>query len=356
MTESALLRVRSVSVTFTAAGRVVHAVRDCSLSLQPGEVLALVGESGSGKSTLGRVIAGIVTPTHGTVEFRSRDLQRVPRGEQRALRCRIQMVFQDPDASLNPMHTVNAILTEPLIVRGFGDRPAIRRRVDELLALVQLDAALLDRRPRRLSGGQKQRVAIARALAMEPEVLIADEALASLDVSTGAAIAALFRDLLKRLSIAMLFISHDLASVRQLATRVAVMFGGEIVEQGSSAAVLDAPAHPYTRLLVAATPDPARRSLDLQLVDEIDQLTVLPEMPGACRYRTRCVQRAAVCMRAPPLASLAPGADHLVRCHLSGAAALECVADSQPGPLPEGEGMLSFDPSLTDHRADRRSP
>lgn len=320
MMQSALIEVRSVSVTFTAADRVVHAVRDCSLSLQPGEVLALVGESGSGKSTLARVIAGIVTPTRGTVEFRSHDLQRVARREQRALRRRIQMVFQDPDASLNPMHRVGAILAEPLIVRNYGDRATIERRVDELLALVQLDATLLEKRPRQLSSGQKQRVAIARSLAMEPEVLIADEALASLDVLTAAAIAALFRDLLQRLGIAMLFISHDLATVRQLATRVAVMFGGEIAEQGPCAAVLDSPSHPYTRLLVAATPHPARRSLDLQLVDDIDRLAVLPQMPGACHYRTHCVQRAAVCTRGPALAPIALEADHLARCHLSGAA------------------------------------
>jgi oligopeptide transport system ATP-binding protein len=314
MTEPALLEVRDVSVTFATEGRVVHAARNCSLSLRQGEVLALVGESGSGKSTLARVIAGIVTPSQGTVEFASQDLQRLPRREQRALRRRIQMVFQDPDASLNPMHKISAILAEPLIVRGYGDRAAIERRVHELLALVQLDPALLGKRPRHLSGGQKQRVAIARALAMEPDVLIADEALAALDVSTGAAIAALFRDLLQRLRIAMLFISHDLATVRRLATRVAVMYAGEIVEQGPCS-VLDSAAHPYTRLLVAATPDPSRRTLDFELVEAIDSLPVLPEAAGVCQYRSRCVQRADVCTSAPPLAPVT--ADHFSRCHFS---------------------------------------
>jgi peptide/nickel transport system ATP-binding protein len=270
MRDPALLDVRHVSVTFANGGRVVHAARDCSLSLRAGEVLGLVGESGSGKSTLARVIAGIVPPTRGTVEFHSHDLARVPRAERRALRRRIQMVFQDPDASLNPMHRIRTILTEPLVVRGYGDRAAIELRVQELLALVQLDTELLDKRPRHLSGGQKQRVAIARALAMEPEVLIADEALASLDVSTGAAIAALFRDLRQRLGIAMLFISHDLTTVRRLATRVAVMYAGEIVEEGPCT-MLDSPAHPYTRLLVAAILDPKRRGLDLKLVDDMDQ-------------------------------------------------------------------------------------
>lgn len=322
MSERALLEMRDISVTFNTGERVVHAVRNCSLELRQGEVLALVGESGSGKSTLARVIAGIVAPTSGSLWFRSCELQRAPRREQRALRRRIQMIFQDPDASLNPMHRIESIVAEPLIVRGYGTREAIRRRVEELLMLVQLDTALLDKRPRQLSGGQKQRVAIARALAMEPEVLIADEALASLDVSTGAAIDALFRDLLQRLGIAMLFISHDLATVRGLANRVAVMYGGEIVEQGACGDVLDFPAHPYTRLLVAATPDSTRRSLDLQLVDDIDRLATLAETPGACRYRTRCVQRADRCADSPELGSVAHAADHLARCHFRDAVAV----------------------------------
>lgn len=270
MTDPALLELRQVSVTFANGGRVVHAARNCSLSLRAGEVLGLVGESGSGKSTLARVIAGIVPPTRGTVEFHSHDLARVTRAERRALRRRIQMVFQDPDASLNPLHRVRTILAEPLVVRGCRDPATIARRVRELLTLVHLDEELLDKRPRRLSGGQKQRVAIARALAMEPEVLIADEALASVDVSTGAAIASLFRDLQQRLGIAILFISHDLTAVRRLATRIAVMYAGEIVEEGPCT-MLDAPAHPYTRLLVAAILDPKRRGLDLALVDDMER-------------------------------------------------------------------------------------
>lgn len=322
MSEAALLEIRNVCVTFETSGRVVHAARNCSLQLRQSEVLALVGESGSGKSTLARVIAGIIAPSSGSIWFRSRELTRVPRQEQRTLRRRIQMVFQDPDASLNPMHRIGSIVAEPLIVRGYGTRAEIQRRVEELLTLVQLDTALLDKRPRQLSGGQKQRVAIARALAMEPEVLIADEALASLDVSTGAAIGTLFRDLLQRLGIAMLFISHDLATVRGLATRVAVMFGGEIVEQGACGEVLDSPAHPYTRLLVAATPDPTHRSLDLQLVDDIDRLAVLPEMPGACHYRVRCVQRAEVCGVGPELAPVTHAADHWARCHFRDAVSI----------------------------------
>ena len=266
-----VLEVRNLSVTFVTHGRVVQAVNRCSLQLHRGEVLALVGESAAGKSTLARVVAGIVAPSQGNVLLHSHDLQRVSGAQGRALRQRIQMVFQDPDASLNPSHRVGAILAEPLIVRAYGDRASIQRRVEELLGLVRLDASLLGKRPRELSGGQKQRVAIARALAMDPEVLIADEPLTSLDASTAESIAELFRDLQSRLGIAMLFISHDLAIVRRLATRVAVMFRGEIVESGPGT-LLDEPTHAYTRLLVAAAPTSNHRPVDLRLADVADSL------------------------------------------------------------------------------------
>lgn len=315
MSDEPLLEVRGLSVTLHSGDRVVRAVRNCTLDVQAGEVLALVGESGSGKTTLARAIAGIVPETGGQIRFRSQDLATARPPARRALRRRIQMVFQDPDASLNPMHRIGSILAEPLRVIGFGDRAAIHDRILELLSLVRLDAALLDRKPRQLSGGEKQRVAIARALAMQPELLIADEPLSSLDVSTQATIAALFRDLQRRLRISLLFISHDLAAVRQLADRVAVMFAGEIVETGSSAEVLDTPAHPYTRLLLAAMPDLRRRALDLHLVDAIDQLAVLPDQPQACHYRPKCICRAEICLGSAELAPVGANRNHLARCH-----------------------------------------
>jgi oligopeptide/dipeptide ABC transporter ATP-binding protein len=314
MTQRALLEVEEVSVTFATRERTVHAVRNCSLALRSGEVLALVGESGSGKSTLARLVAGIVAPTRGTVWFRSRDLGRAPRAEQRELRRRIQMVFQDPDASLNPSHRVATILSEPLIVRRYGSSASIHQRVAELLQLVRLDASLLDRRPHQLSGGQKQRVAIARALAMDPEVLIADEPLSSLDVSTAASIAQLFQDLQRELGIAMLFISHDLAAVRRLATRVAVMYAGEIVETGP-AAFIEEPVHPFTRLLVASMLD-EHGGLNRKLVEQIDAIPTLRHATGACSYRGRCVERAAVCATTPALEAVSGNAAHSARCHL----------------------------------------
>ena len=315
MSTPRLLEIRDLCVTFDAGERAVHAVRHCSLDLDAGETLALVGESGSGKSTLARTLAGIVTPTSGQVLVNGRDPAQSPSRERRELRRRIQMVFQDPDASLNPLHRIGEIVAEPLIVRGQVPRSEIQREVSRLLALVKLDPGLAAERPRNLSGGQKQRVAIARALAMEPQVLIADEALASLDVSTAAAIGDLFLELGRQLRIALLFISHDLARVRRLPGRVAVMFGGEIVEQGESRAVLTQPAHPYTRLLIASMPDPARRALDLELVDAIDRLPSWADTPGACHYRARCIRRADVCATGPSLAPLASRADHLARCH-----------------------------------------
>jgi len=310
-----LLEARGLSVTLRSGGRVVQAVRDCTLELHGGEVLALVGESGSGKTTFARAVAGIVPVASGELLFHSQDLSTVRPAVRRSLRRRIQMVFQDPDASLNPMHRIGAILAEPLLVIGFGGHSAIRNRIRELLAMVRLDASLLDKRPRQLSGGEKQRIAIARALAMEPELLIADEPLSSLDVSTQATIAALFRDLQQRLHISLLFISHDLAAVRQLADRVAVMHAGEIVETGSCGAVLDTPAHPYTRLLLAAMPDLRRRVLDVRLVDAIDRLAPLPDQPRACHYRPKCIRRAEICVSSALLAPVGADRGHLARCH-----------------------------------------
>jgi peptide/nickel transport system ATP-binding protein len=310
-----LLDVRGISVTLRSGERVVRAVHDCTLQLRAGEVLALVGESGSGKTTLARAVAGILPFDRGELLFRGQQLLAVAPAARRSLRRRIQMVFQDPDASLNPLHRIGAILAEPLTVIGFGDRSAIRDRVAELLGMVRLEAALIDKRPRELSGGEKQRIAIARALAMEPELLIADEPLSSLDVSTQVTIADLFRDLQRRLNIGLLFISHDLAAVRQLADRVAVMHAGEIVETGSCAAVLDTPAHPYTQLLLAAMPDLRRRVLDVRLVDAIDRLAPLPHQPQACLYRPHCIRRAEICVDSAELAQVAADREHVARCH-----------------------------------------
>ena len=254
-------------MTFSDGRRRVRAVEDCTLSLERGRMLALVGESGSGKSTVARAVAGIVGPTRGRVTIDGVDPATAARPVRKALRRRVQMVFQDPDASLNPFHSVGFTLREPLAVAGMTGRSALDGRARALMTMVGLDPSLVARRPRELSGGQKQRVAIARAIALEPDLLIADEALSALDVTTQAAIADLLKDLQSRLGLAVLFISHDLGMVAHLADEVAVMRAGRIVETGPCARVLTAPASGYTRLLLAATPDLAAGGLDLDHID-----------------------------------------------------------------------------------------
>jgi ABC-type glutathione transport system ATPase component len=255
---SPALRLEGVSLRYGA----VEAVRGASFDVAPGELFALVGESGSGKSSLARAVAGLIAPSAGRIWVDGKPWE----GEDDAFRRTVQMVFQDPDASLNPYFSIGTTLAEPLEVTRFGPRAAIQARVRDLMSLVRLDAALLARRPRALSGGQKQRVAIARALALQPKLLIADEALSALDVATQAAVAALFADLRERLGLAILFISHDLLMVRRIADHVAVMQSGQIVEQGPARQVLEAPQHPHTQALLRATPRLDQGGLDLSNV------------------------------------------------------------------------------------------
>jgi peptide/nickel transport system ATP-binding protein len=264
---SPLLQVEDLAIAYQGR-RVVH---DISFSLAPGEMLALVGESGSGKSSIARAIAGLVPAAAGHIRLDGHDLAQARGRQGRGLRRRIQMIFQDPDASLNPWQSVDMALREPLIVCGLRDRAAQSARINELADMVQLPGHLLSRRPRELSGGQKSRVAIARALALQPDLLIADEALAALDVAMQAAISTLLADLKARLGLAMLFISHDLGMVGHLADTMLVLRHGRVQEAGPCRRVLTAPSHPYTRALIAATPDLAKGGLDLDAPDIIEE-------------------------------------------------------------------------------------
>jgi ABC-type glutathione transport system ATPase component len=246
----------------------VPAVEDADLVLRKGETLGLVGESGSGKSTLARCIVNLVQPEEGAIRFHDTDLRRLMRRHWKPFRKRIQMVFQDPFASLNPRRRVGDIIAEGPVAHGMA-RAAALRRADELLALVQLDAGAAGRFPHEFSGGQRQRVGIARALALEPELLIADEPVSALDVSVQAQILALLEDLRQRLGLTMLFITHDLRVAAQVCGRVAVMQRGVIVEQGRTAEVFAAPQHPYTRSLLDSIPGrhwlpPVARGRDLR--------------------------------------------------------------------------------------------
>jgi ABC-type glutathione transport system ATPase component len=242
----------------------VRAVDDVSLDIHAGETLGLVGESGSGKSTLGRLILRLIEPTSGSVRFEGRDLLSAGRGEMRRLRRDMQIIFQDPFASLDPRFRVEEIIAEPLVIHGNqhgsapGDRNAargIRPRVVELLRAVGLDESILRRFPHEFSGGQRQRIGIARALALHPKFIVADEPVSALDVSVGAQIVNLLAQLQRDFGLTYLFISHSMPVVRYLSTRIAVMHRGKIVEVGPAEQITERPAHAYTRSLLEATPE-----------------------------------------------------------------------------------------------------
>jgi len=255
-----LVEVRSVSKNFVGGGpfwrrREVQAVVDVDLEVLPGETVGIVGESGSGKSTLLRIILRLVRPTAGTVLFEGHDIGKLPSRELRAVRRRVQAVFQDPTASFNPRQSIGAALAAPLEVHGIGDRAARARQVAETLELVGLEAAFVSRYPHQLSGGQRQRAAIARAIMLRPSLLLADEPTSALDVSVQAQILNLFKQTKRELGLTFIFVSHNLGVIRYVSDRVAVMHRGRIVEWGTAEAVFSNPQHEYTQTLLAAVPN-----------------------------------------------------------------------------------------------------
>jgi len=233
----------------------VRAVDDVSLDIHAGETLGLVGESGSGKSTLGRLVLRLIEPTSGAVGFEGRDLLAAGHGEMRRLRRDMQIIFQDPFGSLDPRMNVEGIISEPLVIHEKMMQPARRARVAELLRAVGLDQSILPRFPHEFSGGQRQRIGIARALALRPKFIVADEPVSALDVSVGAQIVNLLANLQREFGLTYLFISHSMPVVRYLATRIAVMYRGKIVEVGPTSRITEQPQHPYTRSLLEATPE-----------------------------------------------------------------------------------------------------
>jgi peptide/nickel transport system ATP-binding protein len=297
------------------SGQMLRAVDRVDLAVQRGETLGLVGESGSGKSTLGRCLTRLIETTDGSVVFDGQDVTRLGARRLRPFRRSVQMIFQDPSSSLNPRRRVGDILSEPLAVHGIRPAREIPQRLRELVDLVGLPAAALDRFPHEFSGGQRQRIGIARALAMEPRLIVADEPVSALDVSVQAQVVNLFADLRERLSLTYLFIAHDLGVVRQVSTRVAIMYLGSIVETGVTDTVFDAPAHPYTEALLSAIPvpvaDPAARRRRIILKGEIPNAA---NPPKGCKFVTRCPYAQDVCHAQRP--SLRPLADgRLVACH-----------------------------------------
>ncbi len=292
-----------------------------SFELHPGDTLGLVGESGSGKSTTARAILRLEVPTSGCVRFKGEDLSRLSRSAMRRTRQALQIVFQDPFASLDPRLRVKDIVAEPLRVHGRYGKDG-RRRVSELLAQVGLTAQDGRRYPHEFSGGQRQRIAIARGLALEPDVMVLDEPVSALDVSIRADVINLLQDLQGRLGLAYLFIAHDLAVVRHISDRVAVMYLGKIVESGTRQDVYERPSHPYTQALLSAVPvpDPAieRRRQRIVLQGEIPS-PVAP--PSGCRFRTRCWKAQEVCAVEEP-ALVDRGQGHPAACHFAAASSV----------------------------------
>ena len=292
-----------LKVWFPAPGRTsVRAVDGVSLQIRRGETLGLVGESGSGKSTTGLALLRLVEPTAGRIHVAGEEVTGWSRRRLRRLRRRVAMVFQDPQASLDPRRTIADSVAAPLIVHGLGgDRAGRRRRVTELLELVGLRGDLADRHPHELSGGQRQRVGIARALAGEPDLIVLDEPIASLDLSVQAQIMNLLRGLQAELGLTYLFIAHDLAAVEHMSDRIAVMYLGRIVETGTPAQIYGNPGHPYTAALLSAIPvaDPLveRRRRRIILTGEIPSPV---DPPSGCRFRTRCPQARPDCAETDP--------------------------------------------------------
>ena len=273
----------------------MHAVDDVSFDLFPGSAVALVGESGSGKSTVGRVLAYLEPPTSGRVVFNGKVVNLRWRSAVRSYRAQVQLIFQDPYASLNPVHTISYHLARPLRIHKLaGSKEQLRARQLALLEQVHLTPAtqVIDKLPHELSGGQRQRVAIARTLAVQPSVLIADEPVSMLDVSVRLSVLNLLAELVKNNDLALLYITHDIASARYFAERILVMYAGQVLEAGSAEAITQAPAHPYAQLLVSAAPDPdVTAKHGRQAMRAPGEAPSLIEPPSGCRFHPRCPQR-----------------------------------------------------------------
>ena len=272
---------------------VVHAVDNVSLTVNPGEVVGLVGESGCGKSTLGRMIAGILSPTEGSVLFDGKDTSQMSSAERKSAALGVQMIFQDPFASLNPRMRVEQIIGEAPLVHGLTDRAGFSDYVDDIMLKVGLDPSLKQRYPHQFSGGQRQRIGIGRALAVQPRFLVCDEAIAALDVSIQAQVLNLFMDLREQYSLTYLFISHDLSVVEHIADRIIIMYLGRVVEAAETEALFSDPMHPYTQALLAEVPRLDQRKRDFTPIAGEIPSPLHP--PSGCHFHPRCPHVMSVC-------------------------------------------------------------
>jgi oligopeptide transport system ATP-binding protein len=321
--EQDLLRVENLKMYFPIKRGViqrvvghVHAVDDISFSIKKGDTLGLVGESGCGKSTTGRAILQLYKPTAGHIYYGETDLVNTHGETLRQLRRKMQMIFQDPYASLNPRMTVEEIVGEPLLVYNLAKGSEVRERVKELLRMVGLNPAYVDRYPHEFSGGQRQRIGVARAIALKPALIVCDEPISALDVSIQAQVINLLEDLQEQLDLTYLFIAHDLSVVRHISTRVAVMYLGIIVELAPREELYDHPLHPYTQALLSAVPipDPLIEEKRKRIILKGDVPSPI-NPPSGCRFRTRCPLAETICAeKRPDWREVSPG--HFVACHM----------------------------------------
>ncbi len=296
----------------------VRAVDGVSFAIERGQTLGLVGESGSGKTTIGRTIVRLYKPTSGEILFDNKDLAKLEGEPLRQIRQRVQMIFQDPFASLNPRFTIGSLIAEPMHIYHVGSNDEIRERTIELLKVVGLRPEYIDRYPHEFSGGQRQRIAVARALSINPEFVIADEPVSALDVSVRAQVLNLLQRLQQQFNLTYLFVSHDLSVVRHVADRIAVMYLGKIVELADRDELYAAPKHPYTKALLSAIPihDPQIEKRRQRIILSGDLPSPI-RIPSGCRFHTRCPMAQAICREVEPPFEAKEGHEHFAACHFS---------------------------------------